>query len=35
MAKAKLKTEKTNLSVKDFLNTVTEDQRRGDGLAIL
>ena len=35
MAKAKLKTEKTNLSVKDFLNTVKEDQKRGDSFAIL
>ena len=35
MAKAKLKTEKTSLSVKDFLNTVKEDQKRGDSFAIL
>src|SRR5215467_1845941 len=35
MAQAKLKTEKTNLSVKDFLNTVKEDQKRGDSFAIL
>ena len=35
MAKAKLKTGKTNLSVKDFLNTVKEDQKRGDSFAIL
>ena len=35
MAKAKLKTTKTNLSVKDFLNTVKEDQKRGDSFAIL
>ena len=35
MAKAKLKTNKTNLSVKDFLNTVKEDQKRGDSFAIL
>jgi hypothetical protein len=35
MAKAKLKTEKTNLSAKDFLNTVKEDQKRGDCFAVL
>ena len=35
MAKAKLKTAKTNLSVKEFLNTVKEDQKRGDGFALL
>ena len=35
MAKGKLKTEKTTLSVKDFLNTVKEDQKRGDSFAIL
>jgi hypothetical protein len=35
MAKAKLKTEKTKSSVKDFLNTVKEDQKRGDSFAIL
>ena len=35
MAKAKLKTEKTKSSVNDFLNTVKEDQKRGDSLAIL
>ena len=35
MAKAKLKTEKTHLSAKDFLNTVKEDQKRGDSFAIL
>jgi hypothetical protein len=35
MAKAKLKTEKTKSSVKDFLYTVKEEQKRGDGFAIL
>src|SRR5215475_11190578 len=35
MAKGKLKTEKTNISVKDFLNTVKEDQKRGDSFAVL
>ena len=35
MAKAKLKTKKTDLSVRDFLNTVKEDQKRGDSFAIL
>jgi hypothetical protein len=35
MAKPKLKTEKTDLSVRDFLNTVKEDQKRGDSFAIL
>src|SRR5215471_5129394 len=35
MAQAKLKTEKTNLSVKDFLSTMKEDQKRGDSFAIL
>ena len=34
-AKAKLKTEKTKSSVKDFLNTVKEDQKRGDSFAVL
>jgi hypothetical protein len=35
MAKAKLKTEKTKSSVKDFLNTVKEDQKRSDSFAIV
>jgi hypothetical protein len=35
MAKAKLKTEKTKSSVKDFLITVKEDQKRGDSFTIL
>ena len=35
MAKAKIKTEKTKSSVKDFLNTVKEEEKRGDGFAIL
>src|SRR5215471_11249553 len=35
MAKGKLKTEKTESSVKDFLSTMKEDQKRGDSFAIL
>ena len=35
MAKAKLKTEKTEVSVKDFLNTVDDEQKRKDILFIL
>ena len=34
MAKAKLKTEKTKSSVKDFLNTVKDDQKRSDSFEI-
>jgi hypothetical protein len=35
MAKAKLKTEKTTSGVKDFLNTVKEDQKREECFTIL
>jgi hypothetical protein len=35
MAKAKLKTEKTELSVTDFLNSVKEEQKRKDSYTIL
>lgn len=35
MAKAKLKTEKNKSSVKDFLNTIKEDEKREDGFVIL
>jgi hypothetical protein len=34
MAKAKLKTEKTESSVKDFLNAVKDEQKRKDSFAI-
>ena len=34
MAKAKLKTEKTQASVKDFLNSVKDEQRRKDCFTI-
>ena len=35
MAKAKLKTKKTKISAKDFLNTVKEEQLRKDSFSIL
>ena len=35
MAKAKLKTQKTKISAKDFLNTVKEEQLRKDSFSIL
>jgi hypothetical protein len=35
MAKAKLKTEKTQASVKDFLNGVKDEQKRKDSLAVM
>jgi len=34
MAKAKLKTEKTKAGVKDFLNTVKNDEKRADSFEI-
>ena len=35
MAKAKLKTEKSDASVKDFINSLENDQRRLDSIVIL
>jgi len=35
MAKAKLKTEKTQASVKDFLKTIADEQKRTDTTAIV
>jgi hypothetical protein len=35
VAKAELKTKKTNASVKDFLNSVEDEQKRADSLKIL
>src|SRR6187399_2838202 len=35
MAKAKLKTVKTKLSVKDFLNTIKDEQKRADSFEIV